>query len=260
GLALMHLGRTADARATFQALESGPIVGYLSEMAALREAECDEALGKHAAALAVYERLAGTRTLAPDEILMKVGKTAQAIGDADKAREAFERIYYDYPLSDLADAAAAQLEDVPVNAGTLKYKQELARADRLFTAKQYPAARSSFEKLRSASQGEDRTLVQLRIAESDYYLRKYRLASDALKLFVTSGARPAEALYYYALAQHDLKDNALYHTLMRRVVTEFPGTLWAEDALNSLALVDARDDEDDAADQESAELFEKFPK
>src|SRR5207248_3392154 len=110
------------------------------------------------------------------------------------------------------------------------------------------------------SQGEDRTLVQLRVAESDYYLHKYRAASDALKPFVTSGARPAEALYYYALAQHDLKDNALYHVLMRRVVTEFPGTLWAEDALNSLAGVDAHDDQDDAADQESAELFETFPK
>jgi len=260
GLALLHLGRTNDARAIFQALQAGNVVGYLAEMAALREAECHEALGDQAAALAVYERLASTKTLAPDEILMNVGKAAEAIGDMSKAQAAFEHVYYDYPLSDLADEAASELDDVPVGAGTIRFKQELARAERLFAAKQYAAARSSFDRLRSASQGEDRTLVQLRVAECDYYLRRYRTASDALKPFASSGTRPAEALYYYALAQRELKDNTTYHALMRRVVTEFPGTPWAEDALNSLALADARDDEDDAADQESLELFEQFPK
>src|SRR5256885_14966543 len=102
----MHLGRPADARAAFQALQAGSLVGYLSEMTALREAECDEALGDRRAALAVYERLDATKTLAPDEILMKVAKTALALGDTDRAQDAFERVYYDYPLSDLADEAA----------------------------------------------------------------------------------------------------------------------------------------------------------
>ncbi len=259
GLALLRLGRTVEARTTFQALQATPIAGYLTEMAALREAECDETLDDNAAAVAVYERLASTPTLAPDEILMKLAHAARASGDEDKAQAAFERVYYEFPLSDLADEAAEQLRDVDVDADSVRFRQNLARAERLFSARQYPAARSSFEKLRSASQGEDRTLVQLRLAESDYFLRRYRAASDALKPFVSSGARPAEALYYYALAQHELNDNALYHSLMHRVVTEFPDTLWAEDALNSLALVDAHDDEDDAADEESAELFEKFP-
>ncbi len=44
------------------------------------------------------------------------------------------------------------------------------------------------------------------------------------------------------------------------MVAEFPGSPWAEDALNSLALADARDDQDADADQESLELFEGFPK
>src|SRR5207244_11327697 len=42
--------------------------------------------------------------------------------------------------------------------------------------------------------------------------------------------------------------------------TEYPDSPWAEDALNSLANVDAHGDEDDAADRESLELFERFPK
>ncbi|HXD75912.1 MAG TPA: lytic transglycosylase domain-containing protein, partial [Vicinamibacterales bacterium] len=259
GLALLHLGRVVDARAVFQSIQT-TAVGLLSELAALREAECDETVDDQIAAIAVYERLTAMKTTAPDDVLLKLAKAAQAAGDRDKAQAAFEKIYYDYPLSDLVDEAAAQLDDVPVSAGTIRFNQVLARAERLFGAKQYPAARSTFEKLRNVAQGEDRTLVQLRIAECDYFLHKYHTAVDQLRPFAASGARTAEALYYYALVQRELKDNALFHTLMRRVVTEFPGTLWEEDALNSLALADARDDEDDAADQESAELFERFPK
>ena len=260
GLALLNLSRVLEARTTFQALQSRSLNGYLAEMAALREAECDETLGDQAAALAVYERLAATKTLEPDEILMKVGKAAQAVGNDEKAQAAFERVYYDFPLSDLADEAATELGDTAVSAGTIKFKQEMLRAERLFNGRQYPAARAAFDRLRPASQAEDRTAVLLRIAECDYFLHRSRSAADALKSFVESGTRPGEALYYYALAQHDLKDNVLYHTLMRRVVTEFPGSSWAEDALNSLALTDAHDDEDAAADHESLELFEGFPK
>jgi soluble lytic murein transglycosylase len=259
GLALLRLGRAPEARTTFQSLQAARPVGYLSEMAALREAESDESMGDLAAALAVYERLVDVKTLAPDEILMKLGRTARTLGDAEKAQAAFERVYYEYPLSDLADDAAVQLPDAPVSADSIRFKQDLARAEKLFVARQYTVARESFERLRFTSQGEDRTRVLVRIAECDYYQRRYHAAADALKPFVESGTRSAEALYFYALAQHDIQEPALYRALMRRVVTEFPGTQFAEDALNSLALVDARDDEDDAADQESLELFDSFP-
>ncbi len=260
GLAQLHLGRAAAARTTFQAVQAAKPAGFLAEAAALREAECDEALNDPAAALAVYERLAATKTAEPDALLMKLAKAAQAAGDPDKAEVAFERVYYEYPLSDLADEAGSQINGNQADTPAARYRQDLGRAERLFAAKQYPAARASFERLRPLSQAEDRQQVQLRLAESDYYLRRYRASADALKPFVESGTRPPEALYYYALAQHELKQNSLYHSLMRQVVTEFPGTSWAEDALNSLALTDAHDDEDDAADAESAELFEQFPK
>jgi soluble lytic murein transglycosylase len=260
GLAELHLGRAADARATFRALRSGNPIGYLAEMAALREAECDEALGDQTAAIAVYEQLTLTRTMAPDEILMKLGMAAQDAGDADRARAAFERLYYEYPLSDLADAAQGALNGAPTSSSAVRLKQDLARAERLFTARMYLPARSTFERLRDAVESQDRMLIRLRLAECDYFLRRYRAAADALRPFVESGTRPAEALYYYALAQRELRDNALFHTLLRRVVTEFPGTPWAEDALNSLALADARDDQDADADQASLELFEGFPK
>jgi len=260
GLALLHLDRAADARATFRALRSTNAPGYLAEMAALREAECDEALGDQAAAVAVYDQLTQTKTLAPDEILMKLGRAAKMAGDVDRARAAFERIYYEFPLSDFADEAEWQLTGTQAAPGTIKFKQDLARAERLFTAKMYAPARSTFERLRELSDGEDRNLIRLRLAQCDYFLRRYRASAEALRPFVDTGSRTAEALYYYGLAQREVNNNALFRTLLRRVVTEFPGTVWAEDALNSMALADARDDHDADADQESLELFEGFPK
>jgi soluble lytic murein transglycosylase len=260
GLAALRLGRAAEARTTFRALRSGNPAGYLAEMAALREAECDEALNDQPAAIAVYEQLALSKTMAPDDILMKLGLAAQAAGDADRARAAYERLYYEFPLSDLADAAYGALNGAQMPPSAIRFKQDLARAERLFSARMYAPARSTFEKLRDVSEGTDRTLIRLRLAECDYFLRRYRSSADALRPFVESGTRPAEALYYYALAQRELRDSVLFHTLLRRVVTEFPGSPWAEDALNSLALADARDDQDADADQESLELFEGFPK
>jgi len=260
GLAELHLDRPADARRTFRALRATNPVGYLAEMAALREAECDEALGDQPAAIAVYEQLTLTKTLAPDEILMKLGRAAQSAGDAERARTAFERLYYEYPLSEFADEAEWQLNGTQTPASALKFRKDLARAERLFSAKMYTPARSTFDRLIAVADAEDRMLIRLRIAECDYFLRRFRAASDALKPFVESGTRSAEALYYYAMAQRELRDNGLFRALLRRVVTEFPGTLWAEDALNSLALADARDDLDAEADQESLELFEGFPK
>ena len=61
GLAELSVGRTTDARSTFQALIASGPAGYLWEAAALREAESDEALGDHGAALAIYERLSKTK-------------------------------------------------------------------------------------------------------------------------------------------------------------------------------------------------------
>ena len=51
GFAELRLGRPADARLTFQMLRGTEPVGYLAEAGALREAECDEALGDNAAAV-----------------------------------------------------------------------------------------------------------------------------------------------------------------------------------------------------------------
>src|SRR6266852_8292314 len=105
GLAELRLGRAADARRTFQALQGHGPLGYLVEAAALREAECNEALSDQAAAVEIYEKLSKTKTTAPDDVLMRLGRAAKAAGDTEKASLAYARVYYEFPLSDLSPLA-----------------------------------------------------------------------------------------------------------------------------------------------------------
>src|SRR6267143_1919288 len=177
GLAELRLGRPADARRTFQSIAAQQPIGYLVEATALREAESDEALGDLGAAIDIYDRLAKTKTTAPDDVLMRMGKAAKTIGNKEKATEAFSRVVYEFPFSDLAVAAATELETLPIApiaSGSNRYKLELGRAERFFGAKRYAPARTSFEAVRAFAQGDDRELVNLRLAECDYFLKRPR--------------------------------------------------------------------------------------
>jgi soluble lytic murein transglycosylase len=263
GLAELRLGRSADARRTFQALSAHEPAGYLSEASALREAECDEALNDQGAAVAIYDRLSKTKTTAPDDVLMRLGRTARAAGDLDKAAAAFSRAYYEYPFSDLSALAAAELETLPnvpqLTPGSTRYTLELGRAERLFGGKRYAQARSAFESLRAAARADDRELVEMRLGECDYFLKRTRNARDEMRPFIDKASRQAEALFFYALAERELGDPDDYVKTVRRLAAEFPGQSWTEEALNNLASYRIVQDDDQGADETFHEMYAKFP-
>jgi soluble lytic murein transglycosylase len=264
GLAELRLGNHERARALFkQVQERGPI-GYLAEAAALGEAECAEAADDYAGAAAIYERLSGTRTTAPDEVLLKLGAAAKAAGDFKTAAEAFGRVLYEFPLSSSAPSAEQEYASLPgvapIAAGTRRFELELGRAERLFGSRRYPEARKVFEALRPAARGDARELVDLRLAECDYYQRRFRSARDRVKPYTERASRQGEALYFYAVSVADLGDRATYLKTVRRIVDEFPTQSWAEEALNNLATRHIVADEDDQADAVFRELYAKYPR
>lgn len=264
GLAELRLGRPAEARRSFQALAAGAPAGYLAEAGALREAEAAEAMGDRGAALVTYERLSNVRTAAEaDEILMRMGRAALAVGDQGRAAAAFSRVYFDFPLGERAGEAATELARLP-GFGSLapradRITRELGRAEQLFAAKRYAEARLAFASVRATTTGDDRDLVNLRVAECDYYLKRLRAARDVLKLFIDKPPRQAEALFHYALAVRGLGARDEYFRLIRRLVDEHPAGRWAEEALNNLASVYIQQDDDAAADVTFLEMYAKFP-
>jgi tetratricopeptide (TPR) repeat protein len=167
----LELGRFSEARDLFKRVLAARPIGYLSEAAAVGEAESAEGLKDYDRAVEIYERLAATKTLAPEEVLMRLGRAAEAAGEFQKAGEAFGRVLYDFPLTTVAPLAAAEYGSLPnvqrLLPGSQRYKLELGRAERLFGARQYADARRAFETLRPLALGDDRELVNLRLAESD---------------------------------------------------------------------------------------------
>lgn len=261
GVAELRLGRAEESRRTFQALRARNVVGYAAEAAALAEAESNEALGNHAAAVDIYERLLSAKMTTPaDDVLMRLGRAARAAGEGEKATSAFARVYFDFALGDYAGSAGAELDRGSIVAGSERYQRQLARAQRLFAARRYEQARAEFENLRSAALDTDRELIGLRLAECDYYLKRARIARSALRPYVEqASSRKSEALYFYAVTARALGDSDDFATTLRRVADEFPTEPWAEEALNDLASHHVIQNEDDKADQEFRELFERFP-
>jgi soluble lytic murein transglycosylase len=266
GLAELRLGRPADARQTFQAIQAGAPVGYLLEAAALREAECDEALGDPAAAVQIYTRLTAMKTTSPDDVLMRLGRAAKAAGDADGAMNAFSRVYFEFPFSDLSGLASDELDrmsNVPaITPGSARYKLELGRAERLFGGKKYAQARSEFETIRRAAQdtsADERELVSLRLAECDYFLKRPRNARDEVKPFVEKASRQGEALFFYAVASRELGDHEEYLRTVRRLADDYANQSWAEEALNNLATHYILQSDDEQADAIFREMYQKFP-
>jgi soluble lytic murein transglycosylase len=262
----LELGRAAEARQAFRAIQQRTPTGYLAEAAAIGEAEASEALNEWGAAVDIYERLLKGKVTAPDEVLMRLGRAAKGAGQSTKAHEAFVRVYYEFALNPSAADAGAEIARINIQAiqpGSERYKFELGRAERLFGARQYGPARTAFEALRSSARGDDRELVDLRIAETNYYLKRHREARDGLRPYLknTSGAsRQAEALFFHAVVSRELGDVAEYLKVVRQLANEFAGEPWTAEALNSLATYYIVRDEDASADVAFRELLAKQPR
>jgi soluble lytic murein transglycosylase len=259
GLAQLRLDRAGDARATFDALQERKLTGYLAIATSLGEAEAAAAMGDHAAALAIYEKLTSDKTAVTEQILARQAEAARVLGDRRKTAESLLRIYYEFPLTDAAVAAAAELEplrDITVRQG---YKLDLGRAIQLYGARRYSDARAAFAALQGEVSGDDRELVDLRVAESDYFLQRHQAALDGVQPWLARGSRQAEARFFQASALRGLGRDEAFLAQTQALVRDFPSSSWAEEALNNLGTYYILKNDDAQAAQAFTELYEKFP-
>ena len=259
GLAELKLSKAADARATFSGIRARKVRGHVSVAAALGEAEAAENLSEAAAAVAIYDELAAEKTTTTDEVLLKLGRAANSAGDRRKAAAAFTRVRYEYPLAEGSTEAATALASLQDVVERKDAKADLGRAAILFGARRYDDAQDAYTQLRSAVSGDDRELVELRIAECDYFLGRHKAALDELAPFLEQASRRAEARFFYASATRELGRADEYITQTRALVTDFPDSSWSEEALNNLGTHYILTNRDDLAADVFRELYEKFP-
>ena len=181
------------------------------------------------------------------------------LGDRRKTAEALLRIYYEFPLTDAAIAAAAELEplrDIIVRQG---YKLDLGRAIQLYGARRYSDARAAFVALQGEVSGDDRELVDLRIAESDFFLQRHAAALDGVRPWLDRASRQAEARFFHLSALRGLGRDDEFLAQTEALVRDFPESTWSEEALNNLGTYYILKNDDAMAAKAFDQLFAKFP-
>jgi soluble lytic murein transglycosylase len=259
GMAELRLGRSADARRTLDALVERKPHGNLAFAAAMASAEAAEAAGDMARALRLYEQLAGNKATVNEDVLSRIGRTALASGDRKKAAEALLRVYYEYPLTAAATAAGAQLTELEDQLQRTGYKADLGRAQLLFGARRYAEARDAFEDLQAVATGDDKELVNLRVAECDFYLGRWAAARDGVRPYLHDASRKAEARFFHLSALRELDQHDQYIADTAALVKEFPDSSWSEEALNNLGTHYILTNEDELAAQTFRDLYARFP-
>jgi soluble lytic murein transglycosylase len=259
GMSELRLGRAPNARRTFEALLDRKPQGNLAAAAALGAADAREADGDAAGAMRIYEQLAGEKATANEDVLSRLGRTALTTGDRKKAAAAFLRVYYEFPLTPAATAAGAQLTALSDQLERTGYKADLGRAQMLFGARRYAEARSAFEALQGVASGDDKEVVDLRVAESDFYLKRWAAARDGARPYLDAASRKGEARFFHLSALRELGEHDEYVAQTRALVSEFPDSSWAEEALNNLGTHYILANDDERAAEAFRDLYAAFP-
>lgn len=258
GLSLLKLKRYAAADGAFAALASRKIDGHLPEDAAFRQAEVRQAQRDFTGAVVIYESLVGRTLARPQVAWLQLGLTAGQAGQPARSIEALRRVYYDFPTSVEADTAAKELDRMTVEADAALAPKELARADALYRARRWSAARDSYEVVQPFVSGADRARVDVRIAGCDVGQGRFREGRDRVMPLI-DGPSGEEAAFHLVVATRGLKQKDEHVKRSRAFVARYPASPFADEVLNNLASALIIDDEDGQADAVFREVVEKYP-
>ena len=242
GFAELRLGRPADARRTFQTLAvEERRSAYLAEGGGAarggvrRGARRSGGGARHLRAARENED-DGARRCADAAGHAR----ARAAGNPKKPTEAFLRVVYEFPFSDLAPIASSRARDA---AGR-------RRSRRARTATSSSSDAPSGCSAPSATRRRVRRSTALRQLGAGRRPRARAAAARGMRLLPEAAARRArrrQAVRRQGVARRarrsssmrspsrDLGDHAEYLRVVRRLVDEFPTQSWAEEALNNLA-------------------------
>lgn len=258
GLALMKLERFSEADRVFADLAAREIDGHLPEDAAFRVAEIRESGKDYKGAVAVYESLVAKKLAQPHVAWLRLGLAADLAGQPMRSVEALQRAYFDYPTTAEADRAGEALDRQDVDLDAALAPKELARAEALYMARRWTAAKDSYDRVKPFISGTDRDRALVRIAAAEIALGRHREGRDALRPFLT-GPLAEEANFHYIAAIRGLKLKDEHVTLARAFAEKYPASPFAEEVMNHLASAFIVDDEDADADTVFREILDRFP-
>lgn len=176
----------------------------------------------------------------PSEGYALLAESLESAGQPEQAAAAYQKIYYEYPVSREAPAAAAALARLQRSLGD-RYPPPpaqlmLARAEKLMAGREYAKARAEFLLAAERAAGHERDLARVRAGAADY---RARLTSSALShlrsLDVRSPEADAERLYWIVACARRLEDGASMRAALDKLATSYPNSPWRAEALFTAA-------------------------
>ncbi|MEO8483164.1 MAG: transglycosylase SLT domain-containing protein [Acidobacteriota bacterium] len=267
GYAHLYLGRAHLALGhEEQALTSARIIlentpgGYLGEAALWLLADADEAAGKWLDAARALQALTGLKLASPQQAYVRLGRAAEKARDDALARGAYAKVYYEWPLSAESSDAESGLARLggPMIADV--DKMERARAQILYAGRRYADARKIFQAVRARATGDERWILDLRLAQCDYYLQRYPVAREALTKYVEQAPGPhVEAEYFLLNTLKALGRGGEYVAAVAKFEQTYGTSPLAETALNDLATYYILQNDDASAADVFSQMYGTFP-
>ena len=214
----------------------------LGPKAALVEAKALTETGSAAAAAALLrDRYAELPQPSTDFALAQAYEAAQnSAQDGAQAATYYQRVYYLYPLSDLAPRAAKAMDALRASMGS-SYpppmpEQMLERGSRLLASRAYTKARAEFIALVQELGGSEREISTVRAGAVDYLEKKTERSCRYLQsLAVSSPEADAERLYYVAECTRHLNDDAATVAALEKMAKQYPSSPWRLKAMLAVA-------------------------
>ena len=170
--------------------------------------------------------------------LLLLAQVAERAGEAPRAAQIYQRVYYEFPTSAEQAQALTALTALRSKLGS-RYPEpaadvRLARADKLSAAQKYQAARAEYRTLSLRLKGLPREQAAVRIGVSDYNLRAGTRAYRYLKtLKVTEPQAAAERLYYLGACARRLKRQQELLDTVAELGRQHHTSSWYEETLFS---------------------------
>lgn len=235
-----------QATAQFAAEEYGAVQGTLaavwghtpasplSSRAVMLAARADVKAGRSKDALALLKQ--HYDGLPQPQGDMALAEAYEAAGDLVNAAIYDQRVYYGYPLSSQASAAASDStrmrEELGDNYPPAMPQTMLARAMKLLGAGQEKKARQELEELIPMLGGAERDLARVRVGVADYQAEDNGGAFRYLRsLEVSSAEADAERLYYLMAAARRLNNLDEVTRVLEQMARLYPRSPWRLKAL-----------------------------
>lgn len=190
--------------------------------------------GKPQLAVEALEAYSATSSKPP--LLLERAQAYKAARQTARAAKDYQTLFYKYPLSDEAKAAATALPSLTKSLGK-EYpypgvELQEQRAQAFFDARKWKEARTEFEKLQGMLHepaNPHRQLAQLRIGQARVQLKGP--SSLVASLTLTDFDVDAERLYAVSqIYRSDKKENEML-SVIEQLAQKYPASKWTEEAL-----------------------------